>query len=136
VFNHFDADNSGSVSGRELDKILNDLNVKLSNRAYNDLMRDIDRNNNGQMDFAEFCKLMAPVINGKFDDEDLYFAFKKFDTDGSGLLSSSELQKVLAGVGQKFDDRQIRNMISTVNNRNDGTITFDGKKLSFRFYKL
>jgi Ca2+-binding EF-hand superfamily protein len=125
VFNYFDADKSGTVSGKELDKILRSLNIRISDVAFNDLMRDIDRNNNGQMDFAEFCKLMAPVINGKFDDEDLYFAFKKFDTDGSGRLSTRELQQVMAKIGQNYSEREINEMISNVNNRNDGTITFD-----------
>jgi Ca2+-binding EF-hand superfamily protein len=97
----------------------------LSRKAYDDLMKDIDRNGSGDMDFIEFLKLMAPVINGKFDDEDLYFAFTAFDTDRSGRLSIKELQQVLAKIGQNYSEQQIRDMIATVNHRDDGTITFE-----------
>jgi Ca2+-binding EF-hand superfamily protein len=131
VFNHFDDDGSGSVNGSELKEILNRLNVKLSDKAFDALMLEIDANGTGQMDFDEFCTVMAPVMTGKFDDEDLYFAFKKFDTDNSGLLNIDELQQVLAKIGQNYSEKQIKDLIRTVNNRNDGTITFDGTFLVF-----
>lgn len=85
------------------------------------------------IDFDEFLKIMLPVFTGKFDDEELWYAFKKFDTDGSGYVSVSELKLILAKIGQHFSDRQIQDMVNTVDADNDGRLSFNGNSLTCFF---
>jgi Ca2+-binding EF-hand superfamily protein len=78
------------------------------------------------MNFTEFLKLMLPVFTGSFDDDALYFAFKKFDTNNSGYITAVELKQVLAKIGQNYTQRQIEDMIATVDKNGDGRLGFQG----------
>jgi Ca2+-binding EF-hand superfamily protein len=69
---------------------------------------------------------MEPVMTGHFQDEELYYSFKKFDTDNTGYLSVKEFQQFLSRIGQNFTEQQILLLIDSVNDRNDGTVNFEG----------
>ena len=76
------------------------------------------------IDFAEFCRIMLPVFTGRFEDEQLYYAFKKFDTDNSGYITVDELKQLLAKIGQHYSDREIAKMIATVDRNGDGKLSY------------
>ena len=82
---------------------------------------------NSDINFNEFVKLMLPVFTGKFDDDSLYFAFKKFDSNNTGYITAVELRQVLAKIGQNYSERQIDDMIRTVDKDGDGRLGFPGK---------
>lgn len=69
---------------------------------------------------------MLPVFTGKFEDEELWFAFKKFDLDNSGFITAAELRKILAEIGQNFSEKDISDMIATVDADSDGRLSFNG----------
>jgi chromosome segregation ATPase len=43
VFDHFDMDRSGKINSSELDKVLNQLNVKLTRDSYEQILREADK---------------------------------------------------------------------------------------------
>lgn len=69
---------------------------------------------------------MLPVFTGKFEDEELFYAFKTFDMDNSGYITVAELKQILAKIGQHFSDSQIAAMIATVDADSDGRLNFKG----------
>lgn len=94
-------------------------------------MREVDRNGSRDLDFNEFCRLMLPVFTGKFNDDDLWYAFKKFDLDGSGYITVSELKKILANIGQNFSEYEIETMIRKVDSNFDGKLSYQGMNKNF-----
>lgn len=78
----------------------------------------------GDITFDEFIRMMMPVFNNKVEDEDLYFAFKKFDADNSGYISVKELQQILARIGQHYSLDQIAELVQMVDASNDGRLNF------------
>ena len=80
----------------------------------------------GDISFNEFLKLMLPVFTGKFDDESLLFAFKKFDLNNTGYITATELRQVLSKIGQNYSEREIEAMIRTVDRDGDGRLNFKG----------
>ena len=78
----------------------------------------------GSITFDEFVRMMLPVFTGKFDDDELYYAFKKFDLNNSGYISVLELKEILAKIGQNYSEQQIAAMISMVDTDNDGRLNF------------
>lgn len=43
MFDYFDSDKTGSINLSELDKVLQKLNIKLSEQQYNELIKEFDR---------------------------------------------------------------------------------------------
>ena len=76
------------------------------------------------IDFSEFCQIMIPVFTGTFDDDELWYAFRKFDMDNSGTITVDELKQILSKVGQFYSDKQIASMIATVDANGDGKLNF------------
>ena len=55
-----------------------------------DMIRNVDKNSNGAIDFNEFIEMM--LKQGINSDEDAAHAFKVFDRDGDGLITAEELR--------------------------------------------
>ena len=87
------------------------------------------------VDFKEFLIKTAVVIedledggNGRAIE---YFktAFKKFDENGDGYITSDELESVLTKlVGEKYPEEEIADILQQVDANGDGKITLEGKQ--------
>ena len=55
------------------------LDLQISDDAYEIIIKDADLDNDRDISFPEFCKIMEPALSGDFDREELYEAFKHFD---------------------------------------------------------
>lgn len=58
-FDLFDSDKSGHISSSEFKNVLQALNIKISDVELKNLIKSIDKDNSGQIDFQEFCACMA-----------------------------------------------------------------------------
>lgn len=76
--------------------------------------------------FNEFVRMMSPVFTGSFDDDALYYAFKKFDGNNTGYITSTELRQILAKIGKNYTTRQVDEMIASVDKDGDGRLDFQG----------
>ena len=82
-------------------------NISPSNTQ--DIIRSVDKNSNGVVDFEEFVELMerAKASTGKknttsnSEEEELRNAFNVFDKDGNGTISSKELASVMEALGER-----------------------------------
>ncbi|KAK7407681.1 hypothetical protein VNO78_09692 [Psophocarpus tetragonolobus] len=57
--------------------------------------------------------------------EELEYVFKKFDANGDGKISSSELGSIMKSLGQPSSEEEIRKMIREVDVNGDGHINFE-----------
>ncbi|KAK9740976.1 hypothetical protein RND81_03G074100 [Saponaria officinalis] len=103
IFKSLDQNDDGFLSFDELSWLLERLGVHASSTELSML---VDKDG---LSFEEFCNFYASVLrknddknveNGEKEEEtDLYKAFKVFDLNGDGLISSQELQSVLRKLG-------------------------------------
>ena len=77
----------------------------------------------------------ATSLERKLTEEDigdLKETFAMFDKDGGGTISMAELKGVMERLGTKISDKELREIISTVDENNDGEIdlgkTFDVRR--------
>jgi calmodulin len=65
------------------------------------------------------------MIKNKSNDEDLREAFKAFDRDGSGSISSVELSRAMEAMGDKMTSLEIDDMMASINLSGSGMITYE-----------
>lgn len=65
---------------------------------------------------------MSQTVKEVDSDQELKNAFKVFDKDGSGTISSDELRHVLKSLGENLTDEEVEEMIRLADRNGDGTI--------------
>jgi calmodulin len=58
-FELFDSDKSGHISSSEFKNVLQALDIKVSDVELKNLIKSIDKDNSGEIDFEEFSACMA-----------------------------------------------------------------------------
>ena len=87
-----------------------------------DMIRNVDTNANGAIDFAEFIDMM--VKRRDCLEDDVAHAFKVFDRDGDGLISEEELRLTMTNLGEALTEAEVRHMIAEADMDGDGKINF------------
>ena len=57
-------------------------------------------------------------------ESELLFKFRKYDRDGNGFITKKEIEDVLRGIGARFSDEEIAEMISSADTNADGKIDY------------
>ena len=58
IFDQFDKDKDGKISDKELKNAIVSMGQNPTDDEINEMMREVDLNQDGKIDFDEFCKLM------------------------------------------------------------------------------
>jgi Ca2+-binding EF-hand superfamily protein len=61
-FDRIDPHGQGRISTRDLEKFASSLKLKLSHAEVTRLVKEIDRNNDGVVDFPEFCEYFLATV--------------------------------------------------------------------------
>lgn len=65
---------------------------------------------------------MSQSVKEVDTEQELLNAFKVFDKDGSGTISSDELRNVLKSLGEDLTDAELDEMIKLADRNGDGSI--------------
>ena len=125
IFCAFDKNCDGRLTKEELHEGLNRIyhvnNIKSSLEC---LMKTIDTDNNGFIEFEEFVR--ASIDKEKLlTEKNLKIAFDLFDRDKNGAISCSELKYVLGEFNGRVKESVWRNMINEIDLNGDGQISFE-----------
>ena len=123
LFKTLDKDSSGTLSKQELIEgfhlIFGD-NIEDLESKVDKIIAQVDSNKSGDVDYSEF--VLATTNRQKLlGRERLESAFKAFDIDGSGTISSDEL-KGLLGRYHTYDDNVWQELIREADVNGDGVI--------------
>ena len=91
----------------------------MSSQEIEEILRQVDSDESGFIDYTEF--IVAAMDHSKLLRNDrLESAFKVFDQDGSGAISSEELIEMLGE--DQVEDNVWSELIQTVDQNGDGEI--------------
>lgn len=89
-------DNSGSISVDELEQLLEGVGMKLRPDDIHNMISDLDKDKNGDIDFEEFCGAMAKEIQVDHEPEEITKCFKAFARHSpEGFIKVDDLRNAL-----------------------------------------
>ncbi|KAL4237342.1 hypothetical protein ACF0H5_002060 [Mactra antiquata] len=134
AFRLFDKDGDGTISTKELAIVMGSLGQNPSASELEDMINEIDADGSGAIDFPEFLQMMAVKMNSAESEDDIREAFKVFDTEGKGYISSVELRNVMSNLGEKITDEEVDEMMREADMDGDGTIDYEEYKEAFSLF--
>ena len=125
VFDQFDKDKDGKISGKELESAMISMGQNPTEEEINEMMKEVDLNKDGKIDFDEFMILMSKSSPDTQTEEEVINAFRVFDKEGNGLISSTELKHIMMSIGDKMTEEEADEMVNEADIDEDGMINYE-----------
>jgi calmodulin len=93
------SDSDGTITTAELGSVMRAVGRNPTEQDLQDILKDIDKDNSGSIEFDEFVELMERTFTDQGTPDEFLQAFNVFDKDGSGNISLSELGQVMESLG-------------------------------------
>ncbi|KAA0725450.1 Calcium-binding protein 5 [Triplophysa tibetana] len=130
AFNEFDKDKDGLISCKDLGNLMRTMGYMPTEMELIELGQNINMNLGGRVDFEDFVELMAPKLlaetAGMIGVKELRDAFKEFDMDGDGEITTEELRCAMSKLlGEHMNEKEIDAVVREADNNGDGTVDFE-----------
>jgi Ca2+-binding EF-hand superfamily protein len=121
AFQMFDEDGNSTVSAEELGQVMRSLGQNPSDTELRDMIKEVDVDLSGSIDFEEFKALMVSQQGDR--KSRLALAFSVFDENGSGQITADEMRAVMSQFG--LTDQELDEIIKEVDHDGDASIDFE-----------
>ncbi|XP_059379981.1 calcium-binding protein 1a isoform X2 [Carassius carassius] len=129
AFKEFDKDKDGFISCKDLGNCMRTMGYMPTEMELIELSQQINMNC-GHVDFEDFVGLMGPKLLAETADmigiKELRNAFKEFDTNGDGEISTGELREAMRKLlGQQVGHRDLEDILRDIDLNGDGRVDFE-----------
>uniref|UniRef100_A0A3P8TCD9 EF-hand domain-containing protein n=1 Tax=Amphiprion percula TaxID=161767 RepID=A0A3P8TCD9_AMPPE len=130
AFVEFDKDKDGLISCKDLGNLMRTMGYMPTEMELIELGQNINMNSGGRVDFEDFVELMTPKLldetAGMIGLKELKDAFREFDIDGDGAITSDELRHAMIKLlGEHASKTEIEAIVKEADNNGDGTVDFE-----------
>ncbi|XP_034449935.1 calcium-binding protein 5 isoform X2 [Hippoglossus hippoglossus] len=130
AFVEFDKDKDGFISCKDLGNLMRTMGYMPTEMELIELSQNINMNLGGRVDFEDFVELMTPKLlaetAGMIGLKELKEAFREFDMDGDGSITSEELRHAMVKLlGEQTSKNEIDAVVREADNNGDGTVDFE-----------
>lgn len=129
AFSLFDPHDKGSISCEDLGVVMKSLGQNPTDKEIATMIKEVDVDGNGEIDFAEFVQMMNKQIRNRDVNKELFEAFQVFDSNKNGRISPTELRVTMKNLGQELTEEQLKLMIREADCNGDGVIDFEEFKV-------
>ncbi len=127
AFEQYDKDNNGSITLRELSIVMNSINLNndFTQNQINSLMEKAGDSNTGKIKVEDFLSIMSAKYKDTDTAEEIISAFRTFDKEGNGIISSNELRHIMITLGERLSDEEVDEIIREADINGDGFIYYE-----------
>ena len=111
-----------SIDKNALKTLAKNLDQNYSEQEVERLIEEIDEDGNGKIEFEEFLNTLANKSVG--DENIVKQAFAILDRTDSGYITLNDLRHAMLCLGENYTNEEINEMISLVDDDQDGVINF------------
>ena len=134
IFRLYDEDNDGYIDLTFLPEMMRSAGAIFLDNELDKPMANLKTNNGGDYftlkDYKELC---TQFTQNEDTPEDLMEAFKFWDTDGSGKVTTDEIRQALTTLGDVLSEDEINALIKEADPTNIGVIDYEAySKILFR----
>ncbi|KAJ2812618.1 calmodulin-like 3 [Coemansia furcata] len=124
VFDQLDEDGDGKITTADLRASLKSAGLDPDDEDIKDIFPDLVNDKHGTVDFKEFQARTQIQVSESTEDGPAKNIFKKFDEDGDGFLTKSELRKALENLISELSDDVFDGIMEVADINKDGNVDF------------
>ncbi|KAJ3406900.1 hypothetical protein HDV05_005696, partial [Chytridiales sp. JEL 0842] len=127
----FDHDSNGVIDMTELSEVMQSLGINPTEEELYNMIKDVDLDNTGTIDFDEFLLIMEPMVSTQLEKqtaEQLKESFEAMDADGDGWITVEDLMVVFKGIGEGVPAEEALRMVGEADMDGDGKVGFEDFK--------
>ncbi|CAF3072827.1 unnamed protein product [Rotaria sp. Silwood2] len=117
-------------------QVMRSLGLNPTNKEIADLIAEVDKNGNQNLDFQEFVAFMNKHWNEGDQEAELREAFRLFDRDNSGYITINELKEVMLNMGEKLNQEELEDMMREADVNKDGKLDYEGNLILLLSFNL
>uniref|UniRef100_A0A8C2XIX3 Calcium binding protein 5b n=1 Tax=Cyclopterus lumpus TaxID=8103 RepID=A0A8C2XIX3_CYCLU len=130
AFIEFDKDKDGFITCKDLGNLMRTMGYMPTEMELIELSQNINMNLGGRVDFEDFVELMTPKLlaetAGMIGLKELKDAFREFDLDGDGAITTEELRLAMTKLlGEQTSKNEINAVVREADKNGDGTVDFE-----------
>ncbi|MCI4388451.1 hypothetical protein PGIGA_G00086060 [Pangasianodon gigas] len=130
AFKEFDKDRDGRINCKDLGVCMRTMGYMPTEMELIELSQQVNMNMGGHVDFDDFVELMGPKLLAETADmigvKELRDAFKEFDSNGDGQISTSELREAMKKLlGQQVRRKELEDIVKDIDLNGDGHVDFE-----------
>lgn len=129
AFQMFDTTKSGFIETMKISTILNTMGQLFDDGELNTLIEENDTDGSGKVNFDGFCKIAGRFLeeeDAEAMQEELKEAFRLYDREGNGYITTATLKEILAALDDKLTSSDLDGIIAEIDTDGSGTVDFDG----------
>ncbi|XP_033918203.1 calcium-binding protein 4 [Melopsittacus undulatus] len=130
AFKEFDTDQDGFISYKDLGACMRTLGYMPTEMELIEISQHIKMRMGGRVDFEDFVQMMGPKLREETAHmvglRELRIAFREFDANGDGEISSGEMRAAIAALlGEQLKAQEVDEILQDVDLNGDGRVDFD-----------
>ncbi|KAM6205469.1 calcium-binding protein 4 [Sarcoramphus papa] len=130
AFKEFDTDQDGYISYKDLGACMRTLGYMPTEMELIEISQHIKMRMGGRVDFEDFVQMMGPKLREETAHmvgvRELKIAFREFDVNGDGEISSAEMREAIAALlGEQLKAQEVDEILQDVDLNGDGRVDFD-----------
>ncbi|KAF1421218.1 Calcium-binding protein 4, partial [Spheniscus humboldti] len=132
AFKEFDTDQDGYISYKDLGSCMRTLGYMPTEMELIEISQHVKMRMGGHVDFEDFVQMMGPKLREETAHmvgvRELKIAFREFDVNGDGEISSAEMREAIAALlGEQLKAQEVDEILQDVDLNGDGRVDFDGE---------
>ncbi|XP_017097503.2 calmodulin-1 [Drosophila bipectinata] len=125
AFGIMDKEGEGAITSKELAVVIRALGRQPTDNEVQSIINEVDSDGNGSIDSEEFCNVILRKMRDTNVEEELREAFRVFDKENNGYLSTTELKNVYTALGVKVGDDELEEMIREYDLDQDNHLNYE-----------